>query len=105
MSFGEQTDPLTAAEKKIQAKNAARPSRAAEPIGPVHPREITKIRDEIGRIRDMLLGGESGAVVPLNDLYSVVDRLDLRFKIHHDPSTKPAAKAKKKGRSDVEIIL
>lgn len=94
--------PVRTPDPKIQAKNANRPSRAAEPIGKVHPREITKIRDQVGEIRDMSIAdnasgaGSTRITAELNELYSVIDRLDLRFKIHHDPaSSKPAKKAPK----------
>jgi len=75
-----------------------RTRRPAEPTGPIHPREMTKIRNEVGRLRDIAVDGnashELGAERCLGDLsaglsklYTTLDRLDLRFKIHHDQST------------------
>jgi hypothetical protein len=62
-----------------------------EPTGPVQPREMTQIRDEVDAIRR--LAQENPNVPPpvierLIKLHTRIDRLDLRFKLNHDPSTK-----------------
>lgn len=79
-------------------KSTSKPRKAPEATGPIKRREMTQIRDEVGRIRDEAAKGaaELGAnMVPqfvkdLNALYSRLDRMDLRFKLHHDKA--PAKK-------------
>ena len=70
-----------------ETKKPKRVRRSA--TGAVQPREITKIRNEVGDIRTLAEQAEPAGRNPelldrLNKLYTALDRLDLRFKIHHD---------------------
>jgi hypothetical protein len=61
--------------------------------GPVEPREMTKVRDEIKAIRDIAKEGVDSSAGEeiysrLVALYETVDSMDLRFIVHWDPSTK-----------------
>jgi hypothetical protein len=53
--------------------------------GPVKPREMTKIRDRVGKLRDEArVGGYEALEKKLERLWVDLDRLDLRYKLHHD---------------------
>lgn len=82
-----------------------RASRAKEPSGPVRRREMTQIRDTVGEIGDKLRSWDLSAdnsvsvsdetikrslELDISALWTRLDRLDLRFKIHHDLSAKAA---------------
>lgn len=72
------------------------------PTGPIKRREMTKLRDRVGELRDRAEaiagnldvseppqgGGQAlearKLAVDLSELWTDLDRLDLRFKIHHD---------------------
>jgi hypothetical protein len=65
--------------------------RSPTKLGPVTRREMTKLRDEIGSIRDSVRGGIHNAdhiFDRLNALYITVDQMDLRFRMHKDGEKK-----------------
>lgn len=66
--------------------------KSPEVAGPVTKREMTSVRDEVGVIRALVRRNtiEDGGEIEgrLDKLYTKLDRMDLRFKLHHDGEKK-----------------
>lgn len=83
--------------QKTPAKPQRPKRKSPEVTGPVQRREMTQVRDEVGAIRQLVRDQADKPVIEdrCTALYMKLDRLDLRFKLHHDPSTKKRKKAKR----------
>jgi hypothetical protein len=68
--------------------------KSPERTGPIIRRELTQVRDEVGEVRDLARAqGNERAILEsigtrCDALYTKLDRMDLRFKLHHDGEKK-----------------
>lgn len=65
--------------------------KSPERTGPIVRRELTQVRDEVGTIRGLVREGslnKDAIANRLDALYTELDRMDLRFKMHHDGEKK-----------------
>lgn len=72
-----------------QEQKRKRASRAKVPTGPIHPREITQLRDKVGNIREAArVAGQPELEKALESAWVDLDRMDARFRIHHEKADK-----------------